>query len=65
MSLSCDVELSRSFLKSIIALKCLSYSQGQVLMVVDDACIAINEDGVSCEVLIGILFAESNVKAPG
>jgi hypothetical protein len=54
--LDLDLELYRTFLKSILALQCFSYSQGNLMVAVHEACVTIDEDGASCELLLGLLF---------
>jgi hypothetical protein len=46
--------------KSILALQCISYSQGHLMMMVNEVCFTIDKYGVSCEILIGLLFYESS-----
>jgi hypothetical protein len=61
--LDLDVEFSQTLLKSILALQCFSDSQGNLMMVVHEARVTIDEDGASCDLLLGILFTEYSREA--
>jgi hypothetical protein len=54
-----DIELPRSFLKTILAFQCFSDSQGDLVMMVDKSCLAVNEDGASSVPFLRLLFSES------
>jgi hypothetical protein len=54
-----DIELPRSFLKTILAFQCFSDSQGDLVMVVDKSCLAIDEDGAPIVPFLRLLFSKS------